>query len=119
MSSAAPDPPPRRAGFKWLAVGVGLLASLVLAELALQLAAAVAGPLAQREAQASPDGEALTVLSVGDSHTYGLPLPREDAYPAQLEAALTARHPAANFRVINLGTPGLNSTFVALSLIHI
>jgi len=113
LSSATPGPPPRRAGFKWLALAVGLLSSLVLAELVLQLAAAVASPLAQREAQASPDGEAVTILSVGDSHTYGLPLPREDAYPAQLEAALTARHPNTNLRVINLGTPGLNSTFVA------
>jgi hypothetical protein len=85
----------------------------VAAELTLQLAAAAAGRLAPRESAAPGATDAVTILSVGDSHTYGLPLPEEDAYPAQLQAALASRHPDLDFRVVNLGIAGLNSTFVA------
>jgi hypothetical protein len=99
--------------FKWLLAVVALVGSLLAAELALQIAAAVAARWAVRETSQVSGPETITVLSVGDSHTFGFPLPPEDSYPAQLEAGLAARHPEHDFRVINLGRPGLNSTFVA------
>ena len=99
--------------FKWLLALVALVGSLLAAELTLQIAAAVAGRWASRAAGDVSAPDTITVLSVGDSHTFGFPLPPEDAYPAQLEAALAARHPQLDFRVVNLGVPGLNSTFVA------
>ncbi len=99
--------------FKWLLAVVALVGSLLAAELALQIAAAVAGRWAIRAAGDVSAPETITVLGVGDSHTFGFPLPAEDSYPAQLEAGLAARHPEHDFRVINLGIPGLNSTFVA------
>jgi len=62
-------------------------------------------------ASAPVSAPTLTILCVGDSHTYGLPLPEEESYPAQLEAALAAHHPQYRFRVVNLGIPGINSAF--------
>ena len=99
--------------FKVMLVMVGLAGTLVAAELTLQVVAVVAGQLMVRDAgEVTAEGE-ITILSVGDSHTFGLPLPREDSYPAQLEVALATRHPELNFGVVNLGIPGLNSAFVA------
>ena len=92
---------------------VAVLGTLVAIELALQVASLVARPLMIRQ---SADGEAAaatTILCVGDSHTYGAPLPEEESYPAQLEVALNERYPSRNFRVVNLGFPGVNSTFIA------
>jgi hypothetical protein len=65
--------------------------------------------------RASPPVEApgVTVLCVGDSHTYGAPLPREQSYPAQLQQALDAQFSSPRFAVVNLGVPGVNSAFVA------
>ena len=56
---------------------------------------------------------AIRILCVGDSHTFGLPLPEEESYPAQLGEALARRHPGIEIEVINLGIPSLNSAFVA------
>ena len=103
----------RRFGFKFGAATIAVVGSLLAAELMLQLAGAFAGLLTDRgPGEAGPEGT-ITLLSVGDSHTFGFPLPEEDSYPAQLEAALASRHPDLDFQVVNLGLPGLNSTFVA------
>jgi lysophospholipase L1-like esterase len=56
------------------------------------------------------------ILCVGDSHTYGAGLDAKDSYPAQLETALSRRHPSHEFHVLNLGVPGLNSAKVAARL---
>lgn len=99
-----------------------LIARLVLAcvvglgsaELFLQLASGVARTLASRvDRSGTVSDEALTILCVGDSHTYGLPLPREESYPEQLEAELSARYPERAFEVVNLGIPGMNSGYAA------
>lgn len=93
----------------WVQAGLALGLGLLLAEGALQLASLVVG----RRADAWLAGERVDVLAVGDSHTYGLPLPAADSYPAQLEARLRERHPGREWRVANLGVPGANSAFVA------
>jgi lysophospholipase L1-like esterase len=90
-----------------------LFALLLLAEGALQLGGLVAQQLGTRASAEADQRGAIRVLCVGDSHTYGLPLPEPESYPAQLEAALAARHPTLRFEVVNLGIPGLNSAFVA------
>ena len=58
------------------------------------------------------------ILAFGDSLIAGYGLAASESFPAQLEAALRPRHPAA--RVINAGVSG-NTTADALrlSLIHI
>jgi hypothetical protein len=91
---------------------VVVLACLVAMELTLQGAAWVVAQNVSRAGSAEV-GDAITILCVGDSHTYGLPLPPEESYPAQLEAALAERHPNRRFQVVNLGIPGLTSGFVA------
>jgi lysophospholipase L1-like esterase len=80
-------------------------------ELFLQAASLVAGRVGSR-ARGTVEG-AITILCVGDSHTYGLPLPQEESYPAQLEERLRERHPGRVFQVVNLGIPGLNSAYLA------
>ena len=98
---------------RWLFIGLTLLGSLLVIEGVLQLAGLVARQASSR-AQLDPHAtETIRILCVGDSHTFGLPLPEEDSYPAQLEVALALRHPDVSFEVVNLGIPGLNSAFVA------
>jgi len=98
-----------------LAPRVLLVIVLVVAasEAALQVAGVVARGAVGRGVAAPTSSNEITILCVGDSHTYGLPLPAEQSYPAQLEEALRRRHPGLRFRVANLGIPGLNSAFVA------
>jgi len=91
----------------------GLVVGLVLAEIGLQFVGFAARHIMAREASGGADAAVVTILCVGDSHTYGLPLPEDESYPAQLEVALRALHPEQPFRVVNLGVPSLNSTFVA------
>jgi len=92
----------------------GLAAALLLLELGLRAAGLVVRSVGQRDGGAAP-GERV-VLCVGDSHTYGAPLPGEDAYPAQLQQRLDALDPDARWRVINRGIPGMNSAQVAAEL---
>jgi hypothetical protein len=89
------------------------LLTLVTMELLLQGAGLLVRALSPRGSAAAGDSSAITILCVGDSHTYGLPLAKEDSYPAQLERALSERYPEREFRVVNLGIPGLNSGYTA------
>lgn len=93
---------------------LGLLLGLVLtplgAELALQLAA-----LARAGSRAGDIGAA-AILCQGDSNTFGLYLPAESAYPAQLERILARRHPELGLRVVNRGLPGKPSWIVRSEL---
>jgi len=91
----------------------GLVVGLLLAELVLQIASVVARQVVARRDSGVARVGGITVLCVGDSHTFGLPLPEEESYPAQLAVALQTRHTSHEFRVVNLGVPSLNSTFVA------
>lgn len=93
-------------------IGLALVVALLAGELFLQAASLVARGWGSRAT--APDGsDAITLLCVGDSHTYGLPLPPEQSYPAQLEARLSERHPGRRFQVVNLGIPGMNSGYLA------
>jgi hypothetical protein len=104
----------QRAGSAWrriargagLALGV-LLAALLLLELSLQLASRFVG---DRSGAWRP-GATRRVLCVGDSHTYGALVRREESFPAQLQRLLEQREPGV-WSVVNLGVPGLSSTQV-------
>jgi len=92
---------------------IALVATLLVIELGLQLVSLVARPLLMRRSSRDASPDAITLLCVGDSHTYGAPLPDEESYPSQLQVLLGERYPAWEFNVVNLGFPGVNSAFVA------
>ncbi len=96
--------------------GMALLVVLVCAEIFLQTASWLARSVGRRDSledAASALRTSETILCVGDSHTFGLPLPQEESYPSQLETALTERNPGRTFQVVNLGIPGMNSGYAA------
>ncbi len=92
---------------------MALLVAVLAGELFLQLASFIASRTSARGDAGSAASDSITILCVGDSHTYGLPLPPEESYPALLEARLSERHPASVFQVVNLGIPGMNSGYLA------
>ena len=100
----------RRLATRLLLAVATLLACL---ELGLQLLSLVGPRVLAGERAGRAEGAGPSVLAVGDSHTYGAALPREDSYPAQLEARLVERNPTTGIRVINLGVPGFSTRMVA------
>lgn len=52
----------------------------------------------------------LRILCLGDSVTYGIIVPRDQSYPAQLEALWNERVETPKVEVLNLGFPGTNSS---------
>ena len=95
---------------------IAFVATLLVIEVGLQLASLVARPLLSRKPGRDASRNAITILCVGDSHTYGAKLPDEDSYPSQLQVLLAERYPEWGFNVVNLGFPGVNSAFVASRL---
>lgn len=95
---------------------IALVATLLVIEVGLQLASLVARPLLARETSQDASRDAIVILCVGDSHTYGAPLPDEESYPSQLQVLLDERYPEWEFNVVNLGFPGVNTAFVASRL---
>lgn len=92
---------------------MALLVAIVAGELFLQAASFVAKRGSARGTLGVSPEDAITILCVGDSHTYGLPLPPSESYPTQLEVRLSERHPGRVFEVVNLGIPGMNSAYLA------
>ena len=72
---------------------IAFVATLLVIEIGLQLASLVARPLLARKAQRDTSPNAIIILCVGDSHTYGAKLPDEESYPSQLQALLAERYP--------------------------
>jgi lysophospholipase L1-like esterase len=100
----------RRAG-AWLAVAA---LGLALFELALQLLALAAPRWLAREPAAAA-GAGFRILCIGDSHTYGWGVERQQAWPAQLELRLEEGS-RVDFDVVNLGVPSSNSSQVVTRL---
>ena len=88
------------------------LLALVVIEVAWQLAALVTQIVYARSAGSAQREGALTILCVGDSHTYGAPLPEPESYPSQLERSLRSAY-GRDIQVVNLGVPGMNTPMVA------
>jgi len=81
------------------------LGTIAAAELLLQIASIFAP---DRASSWRPEAKN-RILCVGDSHTWGSGVEREEAYPAQLQIFLDEQEPGA-YSVINLGLPGLSTT---------
>lgn len=92
-----------------------LLIALLLLEAILQLGAA-ALRLAGREPVQPWQTEGVRVLALGDSNTYGLYHPLEQAWPARFEAHWNAANPQQPVSVLNLAYPGTNSARVLANL---
>jgi lysophospholipase L1-like esterase len=88
------------------------LIAFVAIEVAWQLAALATRSLYARSAASAPREGALTILCVGDSHTYGAPFPEPQSYPFQLEQRLRSTS-ERDIQVVNLGVPGMNTPMVA------
>jgi lysophospholipase L1-like esterase len=94
-----------------LLVALGGLASLLLLEAGLQLAARVWTAGSRSVSIPAPASEnVVRVLCLGDSNTYGLGLEPQESYPAQLEALWAERVGSPRLEVYNLGFPGTNSS---------
>src|SRR5205085_2121223 len=50
------------------------------------------------------------ILTLGDSNTYGLYVPAEDAYPRVLERLWNAHRPDEPIEVLDFAFPGMNSS---------
>jgi hypothetical protein len=88
------------------------LLTLALLEGALQLAAWLAPGILSR-VPASASGEAIRILCVGDSHTYGAGAAVLESYPRRVQEILAQRYPQLRFEAQNRGIPGANSAYVA------
>ena len=99
---------------EWLArlclVLFGVLLTLVLLEGVLRVAAMF---VESRPITVSEGGG--TILTLGDSHTYGVKTPPEASYPGHLQRLLDERAPG-RYNIINLGVPGSNSAVIASRL---
>ncbi len=58
----------------------------------------------------------IRILCLGDSFTFGSGANPEFSYPAQLQRMLNDKMPKKSFEVINLGSPGKNSSLLAQEL---
>jgi hypothetical protein len=103
----------RRASQRFALVILGLGIALVVTELGLQLASWVVRSGSSRASAEVVDEQTITLLCVGDSHTYGPPGDVAQSYPAHLERLLRERFPARDFEVLNYGIPGTNSSIVS------
>lgn len=86
--------------------------TLIAIEVTLQVTGVVYQQIsrAQRVQPAMPPGQGITILCVGDSHTWGHGAGSpEAAYPAQLEQRFNAGT-IDRVQVVNLGIPGQNSS---------
>jgi len=95
-------------------LGLVLLGCL-LAVLVLELVLGALSTFYGHRSGLLPPGSGAVVLTVGDSHTFGVFYPPEESYPGRLQSLLDARSPGA-YRVVNLGLPGMNSSEVVTRL---
>jgi lysophospholipase L1-like esterase len=84
--------------------------TLVILELALSLGAL----FVQSRPISISEGRG-TILTLGDSHTYGVHTEPDESYPGQLQTVLNERAPG-RYNVVNLGVPGTNSAEIAARL---
>ena len=90
------------------ATAIWILVVLLVLELLMQGAALLVKEKSWRAQTQWLTGD-VRVLALGDSNTYGLYLPPEEAYPAQLEKQWNSLHSDMPIEMINLGYPGTNS----------
>ena len=98
-------------GERFALICLGCFLSLVLLEVGLRLASAFVGPRALTLGEVGEQ----RILTLGDSHTYGVFYGPEDSYPGQLQSELDERTPG-RYRVLNLGLPGMSSSEIRARL---
>jgi lysophospholipase L1-like esterase len=91
-----------------LLVIIAPLVILLTMEFLLQVAALVVHARA-REMPRNWFTDNTRLLAIGDSHTFGIYIDPEEAYPAQLEARWNKQYPEHPIEVLNLAYPGMNS----------
>lgn len=101
----------RETGSRLVLLALGVVASALVAEVALRVASLALRPDAVPVPPFTSSRERGRVLCLGDSNTFGLGVERGQDFPSQLEARWAqAGHPPID--VVNLGWPGLNSGYV-------
>jgi lysophospholipase L1-like esterase len=63
----------------------------------------------EREFPAGKSQDAVRIVTLGDSWTFGANVDQDEAYPRKLESLLQARYPSRNVEVFNLGVLGYAS----------
>ena len=99
--------PRRRILWVFSALLIGVAISVVMIELGLQ----VASRFSDGREILSPDGAAIRILAVGDSHTRGALVPAKESYPAHLQVFLDQAM-EGRYSVANLGLSGMSTTQV-------
>lgn len=102
----------REAAARVALVLFGLAVGLVALEVALQVAARVVVPGAERRAASGWLTQRARVVAIGDSNTYGLYVRADQAYPKVFERLWNRARPGRPVEVLNLGFPGMNSSRV-------
>ncbi len=94
-----------------LLVLAGIIFVLILAELSLRMAGKIYyASRIKNEALRPQDKDAIRILCLGDSYTFGMGADKGYSYPEQLERILNANNPQKNFIVYNAGVPGNTSS---------
>lgn len=96
-----------------LRVGLAIAVTLIVLEAILQMASLVVRQSRSAGRDSAESERSITILCVGDSHTYGAGVPRSHSYPAQLQQQLNQQDLERGVSVVNLGVPGMNSAMVA------
>ncbi|MCZ7586331.1 MAG: hypothetical protein M5R36_25060 [Deltaproteobacteria bacterium] len=91
------------------ALAFGIVVALVWLEVFLRAGAAVYVRQMASSTGAFSRRDALKVLCVGDSFTFGIGAPTGESYPDRLERILNDRLRDGRAEVVNLGLPGKNS----------
>ncbi len=88
---------------------LGLILAVLALEAGLQLGAIYVRATRGRPMIGAPTGQH-RILSLGDSNTYGLYLPRKQAYPQQLGRLWNETHRDTPVEILNMGYPGNSSS---------
>ena len=109
-----PTPPLRRTRRWWRRIALGLLAILAVTEVGLRFAGwfilRARAAAVEHELSSTPD--AVRLLHVGESTTFGLGVEPAQAYPAVVATLLHDHDPSRQFVSFNRGVPGITTTAI-------
>lgn len=96
---------------RFIVLLAGIVICLVVLEISLRIVGSYYGALSESDKRiptGSKEGQ-VTILSIGDSVTFGIGAPSHLSYPAQLERMLNQSNTTTKYRVINRGRPAQNT----------